>query len=96
MSQVIVAQFVVAAQNDAPYLSRLLDEIRANTGQQAPRSLDPAMPCRDELRAPAASARARSWGILTYEMMSGCLVAHVGCRGQVALYRLITSRSRGP
>jgi transposase len=33
--QVIVAQFVVSAQNDAPYLSRLLDEVRANTGQQA-------------------------------------------------------------
>ena len=33
--QVIVAQFVVAAQNDAPYLPRLLDEIRANTGRQA-------------------------------------------------------------
>jgi hypothetical protein len=32
--QVIVAQFVVAAQNDAPYLPRLLDEIRANTGRQ--------------------------------------------------------------
>jgi hypothetical protein len=33
--QVIVAQFVVAAQNDAPYLPRLLKEIRANTGHQA-------------------------------------------------------------
>jgi IS5 family transposase len=32
---VIVAQFVVAAQNDAPYLPRLLDEIRGNTGRQA-------------------------------------------------------------
>jgi len=34
-NQVIVAQFVVAAQNDAPYLPRLLNEIRANTGHQA-------------------------------------------------------------
>lgn len=33
--QVIVAQFVVAAQNDAPYLPRLLDDIRSNTGHQA-------------------------------------------------------------
>ena len=32
--QVIVAQFVVAAQNDAPYLPRVLDEIRGNTGRQ--------------------------------------------------------------
>jgi len=33
--QVIVAQFVVAAQNDWLYLPRLLDEIRNNTGRQA-------------------------------------------------------------
>jgi len=33
--QVIVAQFVVAAQNDCLYLPRLLDEIRDNTGRQA-------------------------------------------------------------
>jgi transposase len=33
--QVIVAQFVVAAQNDCQYLPRLLDEIRSNTGRQA-------------------------------------------------------------
>jgi transposase len=33
--QVIVAQLVVAAQNDCRYLPQILDQIRANTGRQA-------------------------------------------------------------